>query len=50
VNLSAWERRQAEQLALLDIKQDGETPVCINDLGTFIDPTLFSRWRREFFV
>jgi integrase len=28
----------------------GDTPVCTNELGNFIDPDVFNRWRRNYFA
>lgn len=48
--LTAWKRIQAEYFDSKDLEQSATSPVCNNTKGGFINPDVFSRWRREYFV
>ncbi|MDR2586857.1 MAG: site-specific integrase [Coriobacteriales bacterium] len=47
-HLRGWKSRQAEYLLQLGIRQDEQTPVITNEVGTFHDSDGFSRWWRGF--
>lgn len=48
--LTQWKQAQAKEFKHLGIIQQNSSPVCCNELGAFLDPDNFSRWRRKFFV
>lgn len=47
--LRKWRRMQSEEFFGGGEAPAG-TPVCTNELGEFIDPNVFNRWRRQFFA
>ena len=48
--LRCWKSCQQAMFAEAGIKQQSNSPVCSNELCSFLDPDNFSRWRRKFFV
>jgi integrase len=47
--LKEWKAVQQQELFDGE-KVPGSTPVCTNELGDFIDPNIFNRWRRHYFA
>ena len=47
-SLRTWKQFQADALAILELKQSKDTPVCCSDKGGFLNPTNYSRWWRAF--
>ena len=48
--LAKWKTKQAKLFAEVGLALQESSPVCSNDLCTFLDPDNFSRWRRKFYV
>jgi integrase len=48
--LSKWRTTQQQQYQALGMEWSEQTPVCANELGSYMDPDVFSRWRRSYFV
>ncbi|GHT80328.1 site-specific integrase [Actinomycetota bacterium] len=48
--LASWQKRQNTRLNDLQLVQKADTPVISSKCGSFIDPSVFSRWRRGFFA
>ena len=42
-SLRTWKQFQADALAILELKQSKDTPVCCSDKGGFLNPTNYSR-------
>jgi integrase len=48
--LTNWRARQKQIFDDFGLEWSDDVPVCANELGDFMDPDNFSRWRRGFFV
>ena len=46
--LVEWRSFQAAQLRKVGAKQSGETPICCNGSGGYLQPSIFDRWWRSF--
>ena len=46
--LQEWRKFQAAQLRKVGITQSGQTPVCCNSSGGYLQPGIFDRWWRQF--
>lgn len=47
-HLARWKAFQAEEMALLGLRQSDDTPVCCSDKAEYLRLTNFSRWWRAF--